>query len=35
MHADKILKKFRMFGHKSVATPLFCNEKLMKNDGGK
>ncbi|XP_019051687.1 PREDICTED: uncharacterized protein LOC109114070 [Nelumbo nucifera] len=32
---EKVLKKFRMLGCKSVATPLDLNEKLMKEDGGK
>ena len=34
-YAEKVLKKFRMFGCKSVATPLVCNEKLVKEDGEK
>jgi len=35
LYAEKILKKFRMDGCKSVPTPLVVNEKLMKEDGGK
>ena len=35
LYAEKILKKFRMDGCKSVSTPLVVNEKLMKEDGGK
>jgi transposase InsO family protein len=34
-YAEKVLKKFRMFGCKCVETPLACNEKLMKDDGEK
>jgi hypothetical protein len=30
-----MLKKFRMFGCKPMATPLAVNEKLKKEDGGK
>ena len=35
LYAEKILKKFRMDGCKSVPIPLVVNEKLMKEDGGK
>ena len=34
-YAEKILKKFRMYGCKSIATPLVPNEKLMKEDEAK
>ena len=34
-YAEKVPKKFRMFGCKLVATPLVCNEKLVKEDGEK
>ena len=34
-YAEKILKKFRVFGCKSVTTPLVCIEKLMKEDSEK
>jgi hypothetical protein len=35
MYAEKIMRKFRMIGSKSMAIPLAVNEKLKKKDGGK
>lgn len=34
-YAEDLLKKFKMIGCKSVATPLIANEKLKKEDGTK
>lgn len=35
IYVEKVLKKFNMFGCKSMSTPLVINEKLIKEDGGK
>ena len=32
-YTEGLLKKFKMYGCKPVATPLITNEKLQKNDG--
>jgi hypothetical protein len=35
MYVENIMKKFRMIGCNTMATPLDVNEKLKKEDGGK